>query len=338
MTDRLKLGVVENVGPNSLQAFLRQQVPKASSLDIAVGFVTASGLARIAYLLRGVAGRGHVRVLTGLFQGVTEPQALRSLLREQEQTKGRVSVRLSTNPHFHWKSYFILKRSHGTAIVGSSNLTKDGLQRPGELNVVLSMAKRSKRFRDLHGVFDDQWRNRAKPLQAVHIERYQKQRGTAARLPNSPVNVRKILKGPAQRRSVVLDRRYWRVCVDGTLSAKAESLIRETTDWSVKDLWYMSTGGTKFSIGDRVVLFHLVDKWLRVWRVADTTHTPEPTPDGRDFAAFKPVPGVPRRRLTNARWRKLKKANLVPNRTSARRTRRISEDRFNRFLEMLRDK
>src|SRR5262245_2981475 len=101
----IQIGAIENAGPNTLVAFLRNAGAGCTQIDIAVAFVTAAGLDSLLYLLQQAASKGAVRVLTGLYQGFTEPKALSTLLRAQEQTGGRLSVRVSRDGHFHWKAY-----------------------------------------------------------------------------------------------------------------------------------------------------------------------------------------------------------------------------------------
>src|SRR4051812_12749298 len=95
------LGAIENAGPNNLKAFLKVHSKGTSGIDIAVAFVTQSGVTHLLPSLKKAAMSGRVRLLTGLYQCFTEPQALRLLLAEQKDTSGRLSVRLSINPHFH---------------------------------------------------------------------------------------------------------------------------------------------------------------------------------------------------------------------------------------------
>src|SRR5690242_8282051 len=95
-----KIEFIENSGPNNLQRFLKTSLAKASKVDIAVAFVSKAGIERIMPSLRRVAAKGKVRIIVGLYQGITEPQALRLLLEAQFQTKGNLSVRLSTKGKF----------------------------------------------------------------------------------------------------------------------------------------------------------------------------------------------------------------------------------------------
>ena len=112
--NQIKVGTIDNSGPNKLVSFLRAESRATQQIDMAVAFVTMSGLDSVLHLLKRTAARGNVRLLTGLYQGFTEPKALRTLLREQRQTDGRLSVQISAAPHFHWKAYFLAGNSSQT--------------------------------------------------------------------------------------------------------------------------------------------------------------------------------------------------------------------------------
>lgn len=103
----VRIGAIDNTGPNTLILFLQDTADKASQIDIAVAFITAKGINSLLYLLKKAADRGQVRLLTGLYQGFTEPKALRTLLREQKDTDGPISVRISTDQHFDSATLFL---------------------------------------------------------------------------------------------------------------------------------------------------------------------------------------------------------------------------------------
>ncbi len=73
--------IIENKGPDNLRDTLKARLLRASEVCIAAAFVTRSGIDTIIQALRQVAGKGRVRLITGLYQHVTEPQALETLLR-----------------------------------------------------------------------------------------------------------------------------------------------------------------------------------------------------------------------------------------------------------------
>ena len=176
--------VIENSGPNNMREQLRSLLKGSSQVDIAVAFISAQGLSTILEALRQVANRGRVRVITGLYQGITEPSALRILLRVQDQTKNRLSVHLSRDPKFHRKVYIATRGSRVTTIVGSTNLTQEGLTSGGELNVVISGASAS--ARRLCQLFEEDWRNRSRLLSLQQVRLYEKHRQASAKTREKP--------------------------------------------------------------------------------------------------------------------------------------------------------
>jgi len=116
--NRSNFHVIENQGPNTLARFLRSTLTKAKAANLAIAFLSHSGVLTTLPLLRRAAARGKVRVLTGLYQDLTDPKALRALLRAQEQTNERLEVRLSRNRKFHQKLYIIKQKDRLQAVIG----------------------------------------------------------------------------------------------------------------------------------------------------------------------------------------------------------------------------
>jgi HKD family nuclease len=339
-TRRVGVGAIENAGPNTLISFLRIAGAGCARIDLAVAFVTAAGLDSLLFVLRRAAARGRVRVLTGLYQGFTDPRALRTLLREQEATGGRLEARLSRDARFHWKSYLLVKKNTATVVVGSSNLTDDGLYRGGELNLVLSVGTGSKQFAQLQGVYDRHWQAKAEPLTGEAVDKYERWRIEAGPVPrHRSVPVSKILSGTRTRKpggdAGPREPRYWRTCIDGDLADKTVDLIERTTDWEGRGYLYFSTWNPTYRPGDRVILFDLNDRVLCAVEVKETTRTPVRTPDGFHFAAYRPLRGLARRRLVPSRWDALKAAGLLRRKADAHPTRKLSEGRFRMYLEQL---
>jgi len=131
----VRVGFIENRGPNTLLNLLNSELPRAIDVRIAVAFITFSGLEDLLPTLQGVASRGRVRILCGLYQGFTEPRALRTLLRLQQRSGGRFEVRLSKDVRFHQKIYIVGRKTTATIIVGSSNMTGEGLRSSGEFSI-----------------------------------------------------------------------------------------------------------------------------------------------------------------------------------------------------------
>jgi HKD family nuclease len=338
---RLKIGCVDNSGPNTLLSFLQNTGDGATSIDIAAAFLTSSGVDAILYLLKKTARKGLVRVLTGLYQGFTEPDALRKLFRAQVETEGRLSVSISRDAHFHWKCYFVKRTKNANLVIGSSNLTGDGLRQTGEFNVVLTVAIDSNPFRDVTKHFDNQWIRKASPLTEAILLKYERWRKISVGMPSRPsVPIRNILgRSPSPQRKEESDtRRFWRTGICGHLSEDAEIVLKDTTNWERKSFFYFSTWNRSFAEGDQVVLFDMAHKTIQIVEIMETTETPVMTPDGNHFAAYRTVRGVPERRLVVSRWQFIKKANLLKRRSDALSTRKLSQATFDRYVENIKSR
>ncbi len=121
----------------------------AIGADLAVAFVTESGLSLLEPHLLGLLERGgRLRLLTGDYLSVTEPRALRRLLDWQRQhdadgqSEGRIELRVfETGPEtgFHPKLYVVWQPGDRVnAYVGSSNLTRHALAAAIEWNQRIS--------------------------------------------------------------------------------------------------------------------------------------------------------------------------------------------------------
>lgn len=332
---------IENVGPNSVLSNLRRMTKSASRVDIAVAFISASGLNQLLPSLLRVASRGEVRILTGLYQGITDPRALRTLLRIQRQTRGCLSVRVSRESKFHRKLYIVRAGGRVKAVVGSSNLTSDGLSSGGELNVYLSSAANSAPMRRLSATFDEDWESRAVPLDEEIIGRYERS-GYAKpqREAKKSVPLRSILgAGTTSRRAKEEPRQsppsFWRDHIDGYVSKQTEAVIASTTDWDERGYFWYSSGAHRFRRKDRILIFDFTDDKVKVVEVVDSTRTAVRTPDGVHFVAFRPVRGEKARRLTPAKWKGLKEALGFTRKSEGRIRRKLSPERWSLVREVL---
>lgn len=334
---RLKIGTVDNVGPNTLRSVLRNTGAECVALDLAVAFVTLKGLSSVLHVLQRVANKGTVRFLTGLYQGFTEPSALRTLMRIERETGGKFAARISTNSHFHWKSYFLIKPSTAVVAIGSSNLTDDGLAKGGELNVVLSLPRSSMEFKAVHRPFDRHWASESQTLTNDAVLRYdhwRKRNCPPSRIPNVPIS--KILGKHSRKKSgLKVERDFVRDYVSGIMSKSTATLLAETTDWDRRGLEYMSTSKSRYKVNDRFILFDFYDVAIRVAEIVAITETPQRTADGKHFAAYRFLPNIPRRRLSKKRWTSLKDNGLIQGQSDSRSTKSLTEQRFNQFVANL---
>ncbi len=301
----MKLDVIENSGPDNLRDMLKAKLHRAVDVSIAVAFVTQSGLDELLQSLRQVAAGGTVRLVTGLYQKVTEPRALRTLLRVQEETRGAFSVRVSTEPQFHRKLYILRTKTHLLVFIGSSNLTREGLRSGGELNSLISLPKGSLTGKGFTSSFDNDWDHRAVPLVEEQIARYEKARPESRPHEHFPKGELTKILGAAplhrQAQAEDINTDYWRDCITGLARKTTHQVISETTNWDEKKYWWYCPGPHTYKIGDRLFLFDFYDKQVRFVEIKDIAHRKVPTPDGCHFVAYKPV-DKSSRRFTKRMW------------------------------------
>lgn len=338
----LSFQFIENVGPNSVLSNLRRMTKGAVDVDIAVAFISSSGLSHLLPALQRVASRGEVRILTGLYQGITDPRALSTLLDIQEQTRGCLSVRISRESKFHRKLYLVRAGGNVKAVVGSSNLTSDGLSSGGELNVYLSSAARSAPMRRLLRAFDDDWENRAVPLDEEIIGRYaQSQSVKQQKARTKSLPLRSILGTRTTSRRAKDERpespiSFWRDSVDGFVSKQTVAIIASTTDWDERGYSWYSAGSHRFKLKDRILMFDFTKDSVQMVQVVGITRTAVRTPDGVHFVAYKPGRGQKARRLTPWRWKGLKAALGLTRRSEFLTRHRLSPERWSLAHEALR--
>jgi HKD family nuclease len=336
----VKFDVIENRGPDNLRDLLRAECKLATDVAIGVAFLTQSGLDDILQSLRQVAVSGRVRLLTGLYQKVTEPQALKSLLSVQNETRGRFSVRLSTEPQYHRKVYIIRRRTQTVVIVGSSNLTREGLRSGGELNVLVRFPKGSLASKKLTGAFEVDWEHHAIPLMPEQIVEYMKARTAPSKWDSfRKGQLAKILGvAPSHQQAVTEDTTAdtWRDCINGTAKRKTEKVISESTNWDEKHyLWYGTGGIHPYKIGDRIYLFDFPDKQLRLVQVRDIARTTVPTPDGKHFIAYSAVPNLTRK-FSKQLWLALEKEKI--SREKSQNRQKLSEVQASRLDVIIRSR
>jgi HKD family nuclease len=337
----VKLDVIENSGPDNLRDAVKTALKRASDACLAVAFVTQSGLGEIIQSLRQVAASGTVRFITGPYQSHTEPEALRTLLRVQEETRGQFAVRLSKEPKFHRKLYLVRNSSHWVAIVGSSNLTRDGLRSGGELNLIARLSKASRSVRTMTQAFEDDWQHRSVPLVARQIEQYSRLRpqDTQARV-YSRTELAKILGDKPSHREATAEKTQaegvdlWRDCITGYVKKRTEQVIAQTTNWDDKNYWWFGADSAHpYKIGDQVFQFDFPDRRLRLVRIKDVARTTIRTPDGRHFIAY--LPDFRRtRRFSKKLWTLLQSEGI--NRKNARRRTKLSPRKAKRLEALLR--
>jgi len=135
-----RVDLVNNVGPNTVESVFRELASSASTLRAVVAFATKAGVDAVMPHIRRIAERGHASITVGLYQGVTEPAALRALAKARKEMNGRLTVKVATSANLHRKVYVFTLPKQTALLVGSSNLSTEGLCSDGECNVLLRLA------------------------------------------------------------------------------------------------------------------------------------------------------------------------------------------------------
>jgi superfamily II DNA or RNA helicase/HKD family nuclease/diadenosine tetraphosphate (Ap4A) HIT family hydrolase len=168
-------------GEDPFLPHLRASLDRARDADLAVAFVMESGVRGVIEHLRDLLGRGgRLRLVTGDYLGVTEPDALAHLL----DLEGDVHLRAyeAGDGSFHPKAYlFRHPDCSGTAYVGSSNLSATALGAGVEWNYRVISSRDANGFGDVVAAFEALFCHpKTRPLTAEWIEAYRRRRVRAA--------------------------------------------------------------------------------------------------------------------------------------------------------------
>jgi HKD family nuclease len=166
--------------------YLGEELARAQRADFVVGFVMPSGVRRIEGHLRDfLAKGGRLRLLTGDYLGLTDPDALVKLLDLEGHRHLRIFETAFTTPpawpglppaslSFHPKAY-VFHREDGTgaAFVGSSNLSEAALQTGIEWNYRTVSSAEGNVFAEVARAFESLFAHPAtKELTPDWVERY----------------------------------------------------------------------------------------------------------------------------------------------------------------------
>jgi HKD family nuclease len=293
---------IDNVGPNTVQAALLHLLPNATTAELHVAFATSEGVTR---LLRRLRRPREVRVLVSLWQAFTEPKALRLLLEVQGGAGGRLQVRVILE-RFHRKLYVISRRTRLDVIVGSANLTAEGLNARDELSVLFGVKQGSAAASAVRSTLD-RWWDLGAPLNAEIIRAYERLRRSVPPRPKvSLLDLRQLISEGRSRSSTRsgspsnVANRLWIDSIAGYAQEPTKQIINDETNWDRRGWDWYSCGRRAMRKGDRILLLDWAGStpWAEVVEVTDSVKTAVPTPDGRYFAAYKAERRRRRRQLT----------------------------------------
>jgi len=164
-------------GDDHLLRHIVHHIPLAVQVDVAVAFIYEKGLALIRPYLEDLlnpSGRaGRLRLLTGDYRDVTQPDALEQLLDLDGDRELRVYE--TDGGSFHPKAWIFHLREGGIILVGSSNLSQTALREGVEWNYRSFVSESDPAFRTITRRFDELFEApKTKPLTHEWIEAYRK--------------------------------------------------------------------------------------------------------------------------------------------------------------------
>jgi len=157
---------------NHLLPKLKESFKKATSIDIIVAFLMESGVKLLKDELKEVVNKNiPIRILTGNYLNITQPQALYML---KDIMGDKVDLRFYNVPNksFHPKAYIFEYEKGGDLYVGSSNISKSALTSGIEWNYRLDKEKNSEDYNSFKAVFEDLFLNHSIIIDEEEMRRY----------------------------------------------------------------------------------------------------------------------------------------------------------------------
>ncbi|MDQ3347663.1 MAG: DUF3427 domain-containing protein [Acidobacteriota bacterium] len=180
-------------GDDPLLPHIVEQLANSDQADIVVSFALESGVDRVFEHLRDLLARGgRLRLLTGDYLGITEPNALMRLLDLEGDVDRQIFETGAVLPtgaptpavrSFHPKAYIFRSGRAGTAFVGSSNLSAAALTTAVEWNYRIVSSREGTGFEETVAAFESLLAHPStRLLDASWIERYRQRRPTQRRI------------------------------------------------------------------------------------------------------------------------------------------------------------
>lgn len=154
---------------------LREAFKKAKKIDIIVAFLMESGVKLLKKdIEEAVKNNCQIRILTGNYLGITQPQAL-YLMKEILGDNANMAFYKEKNRSFHPKAYiFHHEGGDGEIFVGSSNISNSALTKGIEWNYRLEKSQNEDDFNYFSDSFEDLFLNESIMLNDEELRRYSK--------------------------------------------------------------------------------------------------------------------------------------------------------------------
>jgi superfamily II DNA or RNA helicase/HKD family nuclease len=119
--------------------FILDNIKNCHTFQIAVAFVTRSGVACLHQTLKEFCERGGKgQILVSSYLSFSEPLAIRTLTEFSGLT-----ISFVNEPNFHGKTYLFEHENYAQILIGSSNLTQDALGKNTEVNLGIYLLRES---------------------------------------------------------------------------------------------------------------------------------------------------------------------------------------------------
>ena len=154
---------------------LKQSFKTATSIDIIVSFLMESGVKLLLQDLKEALNRGvKIRILTGNYLKITQPQALYLL---KSELKDKVDLRFYNNPNksFHPKAYMFHNPLDSEIYIGSSNISRGALTSSIEWNYRFLKSTAANDFKVFYDTFEDLFNNHSLIITDEVLKDYSKQ-------------------------------------------------------------------------------------------------------------------------------------------------------------------
>ena len=150
---------------------LKESIADADSIDIIVSFLMESGVKLILDDLKNTDA--EIRILTGNYLNITQPQALYLL---KSELKDNLDLRFYNAGHksFHPKAYIFHTKNDSEIYVGSSNLSKSALTDAVEWNYHFTKSGQCEDFSHFYNNFEDLFNNHAIKVTDDVLRQYSK--------------------------------------------------------------------------------------------------------------------------------------------------------------------
>ena len=153
---------------------LNMCINKANKIDVIVSFLMTSGVKLLIKQLKRAVNRGaRLRILTGNYLGITQPEAL-YLLRRELGDDFQLRMYNDSTRSFHPKAYIFEFDNCRTIFVGRSNISKSALTSGIEWNYCLQEGKDPDNYKIFCATFEELWCNHSLVMDDDALHSYSK--------------------------------------------------------------------------------------------------------------------------------------------------------------------